>query len=548
MKQPRGSYQAIVVGGGHNGLVCGAYLARGGLRTVILEKRPLAGGMAETAELLPGVRVPVVADTVGRLRPSVARELQLRQHGLALVQPAARVFAPQPDGRHITLWGDVARTARELAANDMVGETDARAFADADRRIGALASALAVLMSRTPPDLGHPSMADALEGMRIGLRAGLKARATPDFADDGLVRVLPMSVHDLVSEWFASDALRAVVAARGIRYTGLAPRMPGTAQVLLGDAAGNSGGLAGQSVVARGGPGSLAAALAAAAQAHGAEVRTDAEVVHVRHAGERVVGVTLAGGEEIDAPIVVSGLDPRRTLLGLLAPEAIGPRLSWRAGNIRGAGVTAKVNLALRDLPRFSGLDPAQAQRRLRGRIVIAPDLTYLERAADDAKYGRISDEPYLEATIPSLVDPGLVDADVAGPVSHVMSITFQSAPYRLRDGSWDEQRERLAEITMRTLEVYAPGIGELVEARRVITPLDLERDYGATEGHPLHAEAALDQWYAWRPLHGLGRYRLPLEGLYLCGSGAHPGGGITGGPGQLAAREVLADAARAAS
>jgi phytoene dehydrogenase-like protein len=324
--------------------------------------------------------------------------------------------------------------------------------------------------------------------------------------------------------------------------------MPGTAQVLLSDAAGNSGGLAGQSVVARGGPGSLAAALAAAARAHGGELRTGAEVVHVRHAGERVLGVTLAGGEEIDAPIVVSGLDPRRTLLGLLAPEAIGPRLSWRAGNIRGAGVTAKVNVALRELPRFTGLDPAQAQRRLRGRIVIAPDLGYLERAADDAKYGRISDEPYLEATIPSLVDPGLVDADVAGPVRHVMSITFQSAPYRLREHSWDEQRARLAEITMRTLEAYAPGIAELVEAQAVVTPLDLERDYGATEGHPLHAEAGLDQWFAWRPLHGLGRYRLPLEGLYLCGSGAHPGGGITGGPGQLAAREVLVDAARAAS
>jgi phytoene dehydrogenase-like protein len=500
--------------------------------------------MAETAEIAPGVRAPVLADTVGRLRPSVARDLRLREHGLSLVQPAVRVFAPRLDGRHVTLWGDVAHTAEELAANDSVGAEDARSYPEADARLRSLASALAVLMSSTPPDLTHSSIGDAVEGLKIALRTGARTRSGPEPANaGGLLRVLPMAVNDLLSEWFQSDALRAVIAARAIRYTGLAPRIPGTAQVLLTDSAGHDGGLAGQAVLARGGPGALASALVAAARGFGAEVRTDADVVHVRHDGDRVRGVVLAGGEEIDAPFVASGLDPRKTLLELLAPEAIGPRLSWRAANIRGTGATAKVNLALGDLPAFPGLDADEADRRLRGRIVIAPDLDYLERAADAAKYGRIAEEPYLEATIPTLIDPSLVDRAAAGPVRHVMSVIVQAAPYRLRDQTWDECRGALGETVLRTLERYAPGIRDQVEAQQVITPLDLERDYGVNEGHPMHAEVALDQWFAWRPMHGLARYRLPLDGMYLCGSGAHPGGGVTGGPGQLAAREILGDA-----
>jgi phytoene dehydrogenase-like protein len=540
MKHPRGSYGAIVIGGGHNGLVCGAYLARAGVRTVVLENRPQAGGMAATAEIAPGVRAPMIAHSVGRLRPSVARELRLREHGLSLVQPQARVFAPLPDGRSMTLWNDVRRTAAELADGGVVSAADAAAYPELDRRLRALGKAMATLMGRTPPDLTQPSLGDALEG----LRTGLQARARSHETGEALLRVLPMSVHDLLVEWFETDALRAVVAARAIQYTALGPRMPGTAQVLIADAAGNEGGLAGQTVLARGGPGALAEALVAAARAQGAEVRTDAEVAGVRHAGDRVVGVTLTGGEEIDAPIVVSSLDPKRTLLSLLDPAAVGPRLSWRAGNIRARGVTAKVNLALRELPRFTGLKPGDS-RRLRGRIVIAPSMAYLERAADAGKYGAISTEPYIEATIPTLVDPSLIDESRAGDVRHVMSVLAQAAPYDLRDGSWDERRDELGDIVLETLERYAPGIGGLVEARQVVTPFDIERYYGASGGHPLHAEVGLDQWYAWRPMHGLGRYRLPLEGMYLCGSGAHPGGGITGGPGQLAAREIVADVER---
>jgi len=518
----------VVVGAGHNGLVCAAYLARAGLRVVVLEARPTIGGMAETSELLPGVRVPTLAHTVGRFRPAVARELRLREHGLRLVQPEVRVFAPQPDGRGLTLWTDDARTATDLAASGLVSTRDAREYPATDLRLRALARGLAQLLARVPPDLATPSLADAFHG----IRAALATRARTRSPDAGLLRAMPMAVRDLVEQWFESDALRAVVAARGVLLTGLGPRMPGTAGVLLTDAAGNDGGLAGQTVFARGGPGALIAALASAACAAGAEIRTDAVVARVRRDGETVRGVTLANGDEIAAGVVVSSLDPRSTLLDLLEPEVLGPRLSWRASNIRQRGRTAKVNFALRDLPRF----PAASKdtRLLRGRILLGPSMTALDQAALPAKYGQVPDEPLIEATIPSLADPGLVDLDRAGAVRHVMSVIAEGVPF--------DVGERVGDTVTRTIESYAPGFGELVEARHVITPLDIERDYGAAGGHPMHAEVGLDQWFAWRPLHGFGRYRMPLRGMYLCGSGAHPGGGVTGGPGQLAAGEILAE------
>lgn len=529
----------IVVGGGHNGLVCAAYLARGGVRTLVLERRSHVGGMAETSELLPGVRVPTLAHTVGRLRASVARDLGLRKHGLALVQPDVSVFAPQPDGRAITLWRDVTRTAAALHEVGSLLQADAEAFARADRQVRALGSALNALYERVPPDLASASLGSALSAVR----GALAARRRPRSADASLLRTLPMSVADLAGEWFQSDALRALVAARGILLTGFGPRMPGTAQVLLTDSAGNDTGLAGQTVFARGGPGALSEALANAAKSAGAEIRSDREVVRVRRSGQRVVGVTLADGHEIDAAIVVSGLDPRTTLLTLLDPEVLGPRLTWRAGNIRQRGVTAKVNFALSGLPAFTAAGAVGGDReRLRGRIVLAPSMAALDAAADPAKYGEFAAQPLIEATIPSLSDPSLIDKSRAGEVAHVLSAIVQAAPYDLRDGTWEERRGELGDVVTRTIEAYAPGFAALVEAREVITPLDIERGYGADGGHPMHAEVGLDQWFEWRPLHGLGRYRMPLEGLYLCGSGAHPGGGITGAPGQLAAREILSD------
>jgi phytoene dehydrogenase-like protein len=526
------AWDVLVIGAGHNGLVCAAYLARAGMRVLVLERRERIGGMAGTSELLPGVRVPTLSHTVGRLRPSVVRDLRLRHQGLALVQPQVRVFAPQPDGRALTLWGDAARTARELAGNNLVSPTDAGKYAAVDERLRTLGRALAAILGRVPPDLSSPSLGGALDGLRAGLAA--RARARRSHGGD-LMRAMPMAVRDLVGEWFESDALQAAVAARGVLYTSLGPRMPGTAGVLLTDVAGNDGGLAGQTVFARGGPGALAEALAAAARAHGAEIRSEAAVTRVRRDGERVTGVVLAGGEEIESAAVASSLDPKTTLLDLIEPEALGPRMSWRASNIRQTGTTAKVNFALRDLPAFTAA--GGDARRLRGRILIASSMRYIELAQRPAKSAETVLQPVIEATIPTLVDPDLVTSRRRrGPgVRHVLSAVAQAAP----------RGDEVGDIVTRTLEEYAPGFTDLVEERQVITPADLQDAYGATGGHPMHAEVALDQWFAWRPLHGYGRYRMPLDGLYLCGSGAHPGGGITGGPGQLAAREILADMKR---
>ena len=532
MKGKTPAWDVLVIGAGHNGLVCAAYLARAGMRVLVLERRERIGGMADTSELLPGVQVPTLSHTVGRLRPSVARDLRLRHQGLALVQPQVRVFAPQPDGRALTLWGDAARTARELAGNDLVSPTDTGRYAAVDEHLRTLGRALAAIHGRVPPDLSSASLGGALDA----LRAGLAARARARRSDGDLMRAMPKAVRDLVGEWFESDALQAAVAARGVLYTSLGPRMPGTAGVLLTDVAGNNGGLAGQAVFARGGPGALASALAAAARAHGAEIRSEAAVTRVRRDGERVTGVVLAGGEEIESAAVVSSLDPKTTLLDLIEPEALGPRMSWRASNIRQTGTMAKVNFALRDLPAFTAA--GGDVRRLRGRILIAPSIRYIELAQRPAKYAETAAQPVIEATIPTLVDPHLIGSRRRGAarvVRHVVSAVVQAVA-----GDDDP-----GELATAILDLYAPGFSDLVVERQAITPASIERDYGAAGGHPMHAEVALDQWFEWRPLHGYGRYRMPLDGLYLCGSGAHPGGGVTGSPGRLCAGAVLADLKR---
>jgi len=530
----RATYDVIVVGGGHNGLVAAAYLARSGLRTLLLERRPTVGGAAVTDELVPGVRVPTLAHTVGRLRPDVYRELDLKGHGLTLVGPEARLFAPQPDGRALTLWGDPERTAQELRA---WSEPDAAAYPEFDRRVRALAGFLGRLATATPPDLSAPTLEGAFTGLRLGL--GYRGLGRRDGRE--LLRVLSMAVADLVGEAFECEPLRAALAMRGVLFTGMGPWSAGTASVLLADSAGNDGGAPGQAVIARGGPGALSDALAAAARAAGAELRTRSEVVAITSRDGAVTGVALESGEEIGSRAVASGLDPKRTLVGLSDPVALGPRLVWRAGNVRQPGMTAKVNLVLGALPAFRGVDGEDGQRRLRGRILVgALGIDHLERAFDDGKYGRVPAAPYIEATIPTLLDPELATGG-----RHVLSAIVQSAPYRLRDGDWDGAREALGDRVIATLETVAPGIGGLVEARQVITPADLERDYGLSGGHPLHADPGLDQWFAWRPLLGFARYRLPIEGLYLVGAGAHPGGGVTGGPGANASREIVADLGR---
>jgi phytoene dehydrogenase-like protein len=526
-----GGWDAVLIGAGHNALVTAAYLARGGLRTLVLERRETVGGAAATSELAPGIRVPTLAHTVGRLRPSIQRDLALGRHGLSLIAPEVRAFTPGVDAAPLALWSDIARTAEGLRA---VSPRDAAAYPAFDARVRSLGRFLDELGRSTPPDIDSPRLDDAL----LGLKLGRSFRGLGREGSRTLLRVLPMAVADLVAESFEADALRAAIAWRGVRYGAAGPWSAGTASVLLTDGAGNDGGAAGETVFARGGPGALSDALAAAARTAGAEIRTGAEVSQITSRDGRATGVVLAGGEEIAARAVVSGADPKRTLLGLVDPVALGPTLGWRAGNIRTPGVVAKVNLAVRRLPKF----PAAGgdERLLRGRIVVAGGIDAIERAFDASKYGRWSESPILEVTIPSLADPSLVEGARAG--THVVSVIAQYAPYALRESDWEREREPFGDAVMGVLETVAPGIGRLVTHRQVLTPVDLESRFGLTGGHPLHGDAGLDQFYLWRPLLGHARYRLALAGLYLCGSGAHPGGGITGGPGQNAAREVRAD------
>jgi phytoene dehydrogenase-like protein len=524
-------YDAIVVGGGHNGLVAAAYLGRAGLRTVVLERRDSLGGAAATSELAPGARVPTLAHSVGRLRPSVVRDLDLRRHGLSLIGPDVRAFAPSLDGQAIVLRSDADRTAEGLRRRSA---HDADAYPGFDRLVRSLAGFLGQLAARTPPDIESPGVGDAIAGLQLGRafrRLGRHDART-------ITRVLPMAVADFVAESLETDALQAAIAWRGVQCTAMGPWSAGTTAVLLADSAGNDGGAAGQTVFARGGPGALAASLEAAGRAHGVEYRTNAEVGAVTSRDGRATGVVLIDGKELTAPVVVAGVDPKRAITRLADPVAVGPSLLWRAGNIRTPGTVTKVNLVLSGTPRFTAAGSDESL--LHGRILVAPGIDPLERAHDAAKYGRWSDPPVMEAVIPSLLDPSLVEG--APPGTQVMSVIAQATPYRLRDGTWDDRREAFGDLVVATLDAYAPGLAAMVTARQVLTPVDLEREYGLTGGHPMHGEHGLDQWFLWRPLLGHARYRLALDGLYLAGAGAHPGGGITGQNGQNAAREILGD------
>jgi phytoene dehydrogenase-like protein len=518
----------IVIGGGHNGLVAGASLAKAGKQVLVVERAEQVGGILRSTQPAPGFTAPGLVHTVGRFRASLVKDLKLDRFGYRTVTPSVRMHAPMPDGSAVTFWAEAAKTAEGIRSR---GPREAQAYIDFDRKVRAIASFLAYVAVATPPDPKSPSLADAIMGLKLG-----KA-----FRDLGgktgreAIRAMPMAVADLVQEVFASEAIRGPLATRGVLYTAMGAWATGTAQVFLNDSAGTDGGAAGTAVFPIGGTGALASALEQAAVSFGVRIRTGAEVVAIRSRGTRAIGVTLADGTELNAPLIVSAADPKRTA-SLCDPVTLGPTMVWRTGNIRQPGATARVNFALAGLPAFHGGDA----ERLAGRIVIGPSIDDVEHAMDAVKYGHVSEEPVLEATIPSVTDPAL-----APEGKHVMSVVFQAAPYTLRDGDWATERDRVGDIAVKTLERYAPGFGELVEAREVITPADMEATYGLSGGHIQHAEPALDQFFAWRPLLGEARYLFLLDGLYLAGSGAHPGGGITGGPGANAARQILKDGKR---
>jgi phytoene dehydrogenase-like protein len=520
----------VIIGGGPNGLVAACYLARAGLKPVVLEKRHVVGGIAVTEEFAPGFKVSSVLHAAGPFLPSIARDLGLDKHGLSFIQTEVRVFAPAPDGRSITLYSDAARTAREL---EKVSAHDAKGYLSFQDTLGRIGKVLEPLLTMTPPSIDDPSLSELWQLLGVGR----KFKGLPRRDAFRLLRWGPMAIADLVAEFFDTELLRSIVAARGIYGTFAGPWSAGTSLGLIIQAASDSN-AAGPATFVRGGMGALTQALAAAARGFGAEVRTGATVARVVTKDGASTGVVLSNGEEVPARAVVSNADPKRTFLGLVDPVDLDPDFLHKMRNYRASGSIAKVHLALSGLPEFSALKSAgaNASEALSGRIHIGPDIDYLERAYDAAKYGDFSPHPYCDVTIPTVTDPSLAPSG-----KHVMSVVAQFAPYEFK-GDWNAKREALGDAVVDTIAAYAPNLKGLVTHRQVLTPLDLEATYGLTGGHVFHGEPALDQLFTMRPLLGWAQYRTPVRGLYLCGSGTHPGGGVTGAPGSNAAREVAKD------
>jgi phytoene dehydrogenase-like protein len=519
----------IIIGGGHNGLVTAFYLAKAGFKPLVLERRPQAGGAAITEEFHPGFRCSTLAHAAGPIRPEIVKDMQLERHGLKLIMPEVGVTALSPDGRALILYNDAKLAAQETAKFSTKDAVQYAAFQESLQKIGGV---IGEALKLTPPNIDDPSRADLWAMLTTG-------RSLRKLGKKDLYRLLrwgPMAVADLVAEFFETELLRATIAARGIFGTALGPWSAGSSLVLLIRGAGDSH-PAGSAWFAAGGIGSVTQAMASAAMKAGVEIRTGADVTEIRVKEGRAGGVVLSNGEEIGAKAVISNADPKRTLLKLVDSAHLTPDFVMKLQHYRMAGTVAKVNLALSGLPKFAALNGDGQGDALRGRIHIGPEIDYLERAFDDSKYGSFSQYPYLEVTIPSLTDPSL-----APPGKHVMSIYVQYAPFRLKGTDWKSQRASFGYTVVKTLSEYAPNLPGLILDRQVITPQDLEDTYGLTGGHIFHGELALDQFFTMRPLLEWGRYRTPIQNLYLCGSGTHPGAGLTGGSGTNAAREILKD------
>ena len=517
---------AVIIGGGHNGLVCAAYLAKAGRKVVVCEARARPGGAVATEEIHPGYHAPACAHILHLMHPKVIADLGLARHGLDYSRRDLATISLLPDGRHLTLSSDAAATRDSLAQFSV---RDAERYPAFHARMARLAGALRPMLLTTPPSVKPTSWGERFSYLRLGL--GIRRLGRDDMRE--LLRIVGMNAADLLDDNFEGAALKGALALDSVLGNALGPRSPNTVFNLLFRAGGEAAGQRGALALPKGGMGALGDALAAAVKAAGGEVRTGAPVERVLVEGGRAVGVVLAGGEEIRAEAVISNADPKRTLLGLVGADHLDTGVMRRVRNLRTNGMTAKVNLALDRLPDFAGLGASAGDARL----VLAPSIDDVERAFDAAKYGDIPDAPPLEVTVPSLADPTL-----APPGGHIVSVLVQSAPYKLAEGDWDARRDELGDRVVGLLAGHAPGFAERIVARQVVTPLDLERDYGMTGGHWHHGELGLDTVFMLRPFPGAGRYRLPVPGLYLCGAGAHPGGGVIGAAGANAAREVIAD------
>jgi phytoene dehydrogenase-like protein len=518
------AYDAIIVGGGHNGLVCAAYLARAGRKVLVLERRERIGGAALTEEVFPGFKFSVFSYVVSLLRPEIIRDLELPRHGLHIL-PLESTLTPLPND-YLIQWNDHDQNRRELARHSL---RDAEAYDEFGLMLHQMARAVKPLLAMAPPDPTSLAFGELL-GMK---RLAEHFRALGAKRFNQLTKLLTMSSAEFLDEWFETEALKATKSASGIIGTLLGPRSPGTAYVLLHHYMGELDGVFRAWGFAKGGNGSVSAAIGAAAQAAGAEIRCNASVQKVLVSYGKARGVVLENGEEIRAKLVVSSADPRRTFLGLVDEKHLpGPFLeSIRRFRFRGS--SAKVNLALGELPNFTCL-PGRGPH-LRGAVSISPSVAYLERAYDQAKYGEPSSEPYMDIVIPSLLDP-----EMAPPGKHVMSIFVQYAPYHVNGGWTDARREALGDAVVNTLSQYAPNLKGAILHRQVVTPADIERIVGLTEGNIFQGELSLQQMFFLRPVPSWAKYRTPVSGLWQCGAGTHPGGGVMGASGRNAALQIL--------
>ncbi len=515
--------QALIIGAGHNGLTTAFYLAQAGHAVTVLERRGVVGGCAVTEEFAPGFRAPL-ANALGPLRSSVARDMGLASR-VPFVRPDPRLVALAPEGRALVFSTDVSKTADAIRAFSAKDATRYSEFAAVLQRFSAFLSSI---LEMTPPSIDEPSASEMWELLKVGRRFRGLGR-TDSFR---LLRWGPMAAADLVAEWFETDLLQAAIAARGVFGTAQGPWSAGSGAVLLLHAAVDPA-PGGSSVTVKGGAGAVASAMAEAARSAGAQIRLNAPVARILVRDGKAHGVALEDGSEIPATVVVSNADPRHTFLTLVDPVELDPGFLTKVRNYRARGTVAKIHFALSALPSFRAVaNPAD----LHGRIVVAPTVDYLERAFDASKYGEVPQEPFLDITIPTLTDASLAPAG-----KHVLSVHAQFVPYRLSgETTLHDVREKLSAIVLKTLEQYAPGIADLVEAAQVLMPVDLEDVYGLSGGQIYHGEPALDQLFTMRPILGWAQYRTPIEALFLCGAGTHPGGGITAASGHNAARAIL--------
>jgi phytoene dehydrogenase-like protein len=519
------SRDVVIIGGGHNGLVTAFYLAKAGYKPLVLERRAQVGGAAITEEFHPGFRCSILTHSAGPLRPDIVRDMRLEKHGLKLITPDVAAVSFSPSGRPLILYNNVNKSIQEIAK---FSQKDAVKYPEFQKSLTKVSKVIGEALALAPPNIDHPSKSDLWSMLQTG-------RSIRKLGKKDMYRLLrwgPMAVADLVAEYFDTELLRATIAARGIFGTFLGPWSAGSSLVLLIRAAADPH-AAGVACFTEGGMGAVTQAMAAAARQAGAEIRTGAEVIEISVGKGVASGVVLSNGEEINANAIISNADPKRTLLKLVDPVHLSPDFVTKLQHYRMPGTVAKVNLALGGLPNFTGVNGDGEV--LRGRIHIGPEIDYLERAFDESKYGNFSKQPYLEVAIPSLTDPSLAPAG-----KHVMSIYMQYAPFKLKNSDWETQRVALGDTVVKTLAQYAPKLPELILTHQIITPQDLEDTYGLTGGHIFHGELALDQFFTMRPLLDWARYRTPIRNLYLCGSGTHPGSGLTGGSGANAAREIL--------